>query len=60
MWITDLHKATEILLDRGYTDLVIKKVCAGGGGRLAVFYTTYHTELVVYQNGLIAEYEVEE
>ena len=60
MWITDLHKATEILLDRGYNDLVIKRVSAGGRDILAIFFTTYHTKLVVYENGLITEYEVEE
>ena len=60
MWLTDLHKATTILLERGYSELLIKKVCAGGGEILAVFYTTHHTKLVVYKNGLIAEYEVEE
>jgi hypothetical protein len=59
MWITDLHKATDILLDRGYNDLVIKRVCAGGRDILAIFFTTYHTKLVVYDSGLIAEYEVE-
>jgi hypothetical protein len=59
MWITDLNKATNILLERGYNDLVIKKVCAGGRDILASFYTTYHTNLVVYKSGLIAEYEVE-
>lgn len=59
MWITDLHKATDILLDKGYNDLVINRVCAGGGDILASFYTTYHTKLVVYKSGLIAEYEVE-
>ena len=60
MWITDLHKATDILLDRGYKDLVIKRVCAGGNGILAIFYTTYHTKLMVHDNVLITEYEVEE
>lgn len=59
MWITDLNKATNILLDRGYNDLVIDKVRAGGNGILAIFYTTYHTKLVVHDNGLITEYEVE-
>ena len=56
MWITDLNKATNILLERGYNDLVINKVCAGGRDILAIFFTTYHTELVVYKNGLILEY----
>lgn len=60
MWITDLNKAITILLERGYNDLVIKKVGAGGRNILAIFFTTYHTKLVVYDNGLIAEYEVEE
>ena len=59
MWITDLNKATNILLERGYNDLVVNKVCAGGGDILAVFHTTYHSKLVVYKNGLITEYEVE-
>lgn len=59
MWITDLNKATNILLENGYNDLVINTVCAGGNGILAIFYTTYRTKLVVYDSGLIAEYEVE-
>ena len=59
MWITDLNKAITILLERGYNDLVVNKVCAGGNGILAIFYTTYHTKLVVHDNGLITEYEVE-
>ena len=56
MWITDLNKATNILLERGYNDLVVNKVSAGGGDILAVFDTTYHSKLVVYKNGLIVEY----
>ena len=56
MWITDLNKATNILLERGYKDLVVNKVRAGGGDILAVFHTTYHSLLVVYDNGLILEY----
>ena len=59
MWITDLHKATNILLERGYKDLVVNKVCAGNNGILAIFYTTYYTKLMVHDNGLITEYEVE-
>lgn len=60
MWITDLNKAINILLERGYQDLVINKVSAGGGDILAVFHTTYHSKLVVYNNGLILGYgEVE-
>jgi hypothetical protein len=58
MWITDLNKAINILLERGYHDLVIDKVREGGRDILAIFYTTYHTKLVVYENGLIQEYEV--
>jgi hypothetical protein len=60
MWITDLNKAINILLERGYQDLVINKVSAGGGDILAVFYTTYHSKLVVYKNGLILGYGEEE
>ena len=56
MWITDLNKAINILLERGYNDLVIDKVRAGGNGILAIFCTTYHSQLVVYDNGLILEY----
>ena len=59
MWITDLNKAINILLDGGYNDLIVNKVSAGGGEILAVFCTTHHTKLVVYKNGMIAEYEVE-
>ena len=56
MWITDLNKAINILLERGYNDLVVNKVSAGGGDILAVFHTTYNSQLVVYDNGLILEY----
>jgi hypothetical protein len=60
MWITDLNKATTILLERGYNDLVVNKVSAGGSNILAIFYTTYNSKLVVYDNGLILGYGEEE
>jgi hypothetical protein len=56
MWIQDLNKAVKILLERGHTDILFEKVVPGcGGGRLAIFYTTYYTKITVYSNGLITE-----
>ena len=61
MWIQDLQKAVNILMERGHTDILFTKVVPGcGGGRLAVFYTTYYTKIVVFKNGLITEYDLNE
>ena len=61
MWIQDLQKAVNILMERGHTDTLFDKVVPGcGGGRLAIFYTTYYTKIVVFKNGLITEYDLNE
>ena len=61
MWIQDLQKAVNILIERGHNDILFDKVVPGcGGGRLAVFYTTYHSKIVVFKNGLITEYDLNE
>ena len=61
MWIQDLQKAVNILMERGHTDILFNKVVSGcGDGRLAVFYTTYYTKIVVFKNGLITEYNLNE
>ena len=61
MWIKDLQKAVNILVDRGHTDILFKRVVPSGSGEiLAIFYTTYFTRIEVYKNGLIAEYDLNE
>ena len=61
MWIQDLQKAVNILIERGHTDILFDKVEPGrGNGVLAVFYTTYCTLIKVYKNGLITEYNLRE
>ena len=61
MWIQDLQKAVNILMERGHTDILFNKVVPGyGGDRLAMFYTTYYTKIVVFKNGLITEYDLNE
>ena len=59
MWIKDLQKAVNILVDRGHTDILFKRVVPSGDGRiLAIFYTTYFTRIEVFKNGLITEYDL--
>lgn len=59
MWIRDLQKAVNILMERGYTDILFDKVMSSDSGDiLATFYTTYYTKICVHKNGLITEYEV--
>lgn len=59
MWIKDLQKAVNILVDRGHTDILFKRVVPSGSGEiLAIFYTTYFTRIEVYKNGLITEYDL--
>lgn len=61
MWIQDLQKAVNILMERGHTDILFKRVVPSGcGDILAVFYTTYYTRIEVYKNGLITEYDLNE
>ena len=61
MWIKDLQKAVNILVDRGHTDILFKRVVPSGSGDiLAIFYTTYFTRIEVYKNGLITEYDLNE
>lgn len=61
MWIQDLQKAVNILVDRGHTDILFKRVVPSCDGRiLAIFYTTYFTRIEVYKNGLITEYDLNE
>lgn len=61
MWIKDLQKAVNILVDRGHTDIFFKRVIPSGSGEiLAIFYTTYFTRIEVYKNGLITEYDLNE
>lgn len=61
MWIQDLQKAVNILIERGHNDILFEKVVPGyGGDRLAIFYTTYYTKIVVFKNGLITEYDLNE
>lgn len=59
MWIQDLQKAVNILIERGHNDILFDKVVPSGSGEiLAIFYTTYYTKICVHKNGLITEYEV--
>ena len=59
MWIKDLQKAVNILVERGHTDILFKRVIPSGSGEiLAIFYTTYFTRIEVYKNGLITEYDL--
>lgn len=59
MWIKDLQKAVNILVDRGHTDILFKRVVPSCDGRiLAIFYTTYYTRIEVFKNGLITEYDL--
>ena len=59
MWIQDLQKAVNILMERGHTDILFDKVVPSGSSDiLAIFYTTYHSKICVHKNGLITEYEV--
>lgn len=59
MWIQDLQKAINILIERGHTDILFKRVIPSGSGEiLAIFYTTHHTRIEVYKNGLIVEYDL--
>jgi hypothetical protein len=59
MWIQDLQKAVNILMERGHTDILFDKVVPScSGDILAIFYTTYYTKIFVHKNGLITEYEV--
>ena len=61
MWIQDLQKAVNILMERGHTDILFNKVVPSGSGDiLAIFYTTYYTKIVVFKNGLITEYDLNE
>ena len=61
MWIKDLQKAVNILVDRGHTDILFKRVIPSGSGEiLAIFYTTHFTRIEVYKNGLITEYDLNE
>jgi hypothetical protein len=57
MWLSDIANAIAILRERGYHTTLVKKIvpCENAIG----FYTTYETLMVVYRNGLILEYEVE-
>ena len=60
MWLTDLQKAVAILLDRGYTETLVRRAVPSSDSRvLAIFYTTYLTKIFVFKNGLITEYEEE-
>ena len=59
MWIQDLQKAVNILMERGHNDILFNTVVPSGSGEiLAIFYTTYYTKICVHKNGLITEYEV--
>ena len=61
MWIQDLQKAVNILIERGHNDILFKRVIPSGSGEiLAIFYTTYFTRIEVYKNGLITEYDLNE
>lgn len=61
MWIRDLQKAVNILMERGHNDILFNKVVPSCSGNiLAIFYTTYHTKIFVYKNGLIEEYDLNE
>ena len=61
MWIQDLQKAVNILIERGHNDILFDKVVPSLDGRvLAVFYTTYYSKIVVFKNGLITEYDLNE
>ena len=61
MWIKDLQKAVNILVEKGHTDILFKRVVPSGSGEiLAIFYTTYFTRIEVYKSGLIAEYDLNE
>ena len=59
MWIKDLQKAVNILIERGHNDILFKRVVPSCSGEiLAIFYTTYFTRIEVYKSGLIAEYDL--
>jgi hypothetical protein len=59
MWIQDLQKAVNILVERGHNDILFNKIVPSGSGEiLAIFYTTYYTPIEVYKNGLITEYDL--
>ena len=61
MWIKDLQKAVNILIERGHNDILFKRVIPSGSGEiLAIFYTTYFTRIEVYKSGLIVEYDLNE
>ena len=61
MWIQDLHKAVNIFIERGHTDILFKRVVPSCSGEiLAIFYTTYFTRIEVYKSGLITEYNLNE
>ena len=59
MWIQDLQKAVNILIERGHNDILFNKVVPSCSGEiLAIFYTTCYTKIFVHRNGLITEYDL--
>lgn len=59
MWLCDLAKAIAILRERGYNETVYEKIVPNSDGGIR-FYTTYRTVDVVYPNGLILGFHLEE